>query len=122
MKTMIKIRDDFGNALTIGELYNGIFYITRKRSKHFFVKHEGWAIDRKVAEGIDALEFVLRDTDNDLTYRITKQKFLEFAEPIANRGHREQLVVKEVHWTVTKPKGDFDTRMEELRKAYRGGK
>ena len=122
MKTLVKIRDDYGNALVIGELYEGVFTTIRKRSKHFFVKHGGWAIDKKVAEGIEATDFVLLDVENKQKYTITKADFLKYAEPIVNMGHREQLVVKEELWTRSSDQTykDKQARIGELRKAYKG--
>lgn len=119
MKTLVKIRDDYGNALTIGELFDEVFTTIRKRSKHFFVKHGGWAIDKKVAEGVQATDFVLIDTENNKCYTISKADFLKHAEPIVNMGHREQLVVKEEFWAVVST-ADLEVRKEELRKAYKG--
>lgn len=111
---VIKIRDDYGNALTVGTLENRVFKTERLRSKHFFVKYNGWAIDRKVAEGIEADTFVLLDKESGKTYTTTKDNFLKSAVPISNFGHREQLCLGEVEWEVT-----LDKKAEKLSKVMK---
>lgn len=96
---LIKIKDDFGNALTIGKVTMGKFLIERNRSKHFFVKYDGWAVDKLAIEGLaDVEQIIIRDKDSRKTYRVSREEFLKKATPISNFGHREQLVLKESDW------------------------
>lgn len=95
----IKIRDGFGNELEVGKVVEDMLLIARNRSKHFFAKYNGWAIDKLVAEGLtDVKTFILRDFDSRFTYVISREDFLKKATPISNHGHREQLVVEEGEW------------------------
>lgn len=119
---VIKIRDDFGNVLVVGTLDSstGVFRTDRKRSKHFFVKYGGWALDRKVAEGIDAKVFELLDKDSGKLYTITKEEFLKRSVPISNKGHREQLCLAEFEWEVQDP-SKKEKHISDVMKAYKGG-
>lgn len=117
MEYTIKIKDDFGNDLVVGKLIDRTYITERQRSKHFFVKYDGWAIDRKVAEGIDAIRFVVKDIENGIEYSVYKNVFIENADVISNRGHREQLCLREELWEKVDIKAKQEYR-DKVMKAF----
>lgn len=95
---IIRITDGFGKVKVIGRRVEDTFYTTRKRSKHFFNKYKGWAIDVDVINREDIENYVLLDTENNIEYYASRQDFLEHGKEMQWPGHGEQVTLPLENW------------------------
>lgn len=89
---------------TVGELTKLSLRKTVEKSKHFMVKHEGWAVDAqalKVAEAFGCKLVLIKDREEGKLYRASIDKFFSAGQSI-NYGYGNQIVLAEKHWTVSK--------------------
>lgn len=103
----IYIQADGDGLKHIGNFKNGIFFSKRRKSRHFYHKHNGWAVDYLVINQLftkDLRLIVIKDKDDNCYYSITSSVFKEHKKRINHKPHREQAVVDIQYWTKTNEK------------------
>ena len=99
----IKIKDGNGKSKCVGIVRGDTYHLERTYKKHFFIKYDGWAVDEKVARGLeDVTMFELHATDTGTVLQVTRQEFLEKALPLHYPGHRSQLLLEDKYWKKVK--------------------
>lgn len=95
---LVRITDGYGKVKVIGRRVEDTFYTTRKYSKHFFKKWQGWAIDIDIINRPEIEQFVLLDTENNIEYYASKADFRNYGKTMVWPGHGEQVTLPLENW------------------------
>lgn len=98
---ILAIVDGTGKRRVIGEVINQTLHMKREKSKHFFRKNRSWAMDYNAFHNNPDIKiFIITDTENNMRYIASRQKFLEFGEKIVYNEHLPQISLPIKHWAL----------------------
>lgn len=103
MTETIKIKEDSGRVVTVGELCGQCFYKRVKRSKHLHIKSNSWGIDAEVFKiiEVECIKIKILDEETDTLYETTPTVFRLMGKYLHHKPHRAQIFLKINKFTKT---------------------